>query len=60
MDNDNYGHLVVNLDYQLIKKELAFMRTKISFIRCYSIKYDISFDSVQNNIMHYIIALTNN
>ena len=60
MANDNDGPLVVNLDYQLIKKKLAFMITKTSFIRCYSIKYDISFDSVQHNIMHYIIALTIN
>ena len=60
MANDNHRHQVVKVDYQLVKKELAFMITKTSFIHCYSIKYDISFDSVQNNIMHYIIALTNN
>ena len=60
MANDNDGHQVVNFDYQLVKKELAFMITKTSFIRYLSIKCDTGFDSVQHNIMHYIIALTNN
>ena len=60
MVNDNDGHQVVNFYYQLVKKELAFMITKTSFISCYSIKYNISFDSVLHNIMHYILALTNN
>ena len=60
MVNDNDGHQVVNFYYQLVKIELAFMITKTSFISCYSIKYDISFDSVLHNIMHHILALTNN
>ena len=59
MFHDNDSQLVVNLDYQLDKKELAFMTTKTLFIRCYTIKCDISLDSLQHNIMHYIIALTN-
>ena len=45
---------------QLVKKELAFMITKTLFIRYYTIKCDLSLDSLQHNIMHYIIALTNN
>ena len=56
---DNDSQLVVKLDYQLDKKELAFMITKTLFIRCYAIKCDISFDTLQHNIMHYTIALTN-
>ena len=60
MFHDNDSQLVVNLNYQLVKKELAFMITKTLFMSCYSIKCDLSLDSVQHNIMHYIIALTNN
>ena len=41
MFHDNDIQLVVNLDYQLDKKELAFMITKTLFIRWYTIKYDI-------------------
>ena len=59
MFHDNDIQLVVTLDYQLDKKELAFMITKTLFIRCYTIKCDLSLDSLQHNIMHYIIALTN-
>ena len=59
MFHDNDSQLVVNLDYQLDKKELAFMITKKLFIRCYTIKCNLSLDSVQHHIMHYIIALTN-
>ena len=59
MFHDNDSQLVVNLDYQLDKKELAFMITKRLFIRWYTIKYDICLDTLQHNIMHYIIALTN-
>ena len=59
MFHDNDSQLVGNLEYQLDKKELAFMITKTLFIRCYTIKFDISLDSLQHNIMHYIIALTN-
>ena len=58
--HDNESQLVVNLDYQMAKKQLAFMITKTLCKQCYSIKCDISLDSVQHNIMHYIIALTNN
>ena len=53
------SQLVVNLDYQLDKKELAFMKTKTLFIRCYNIKCNLSLDSLQHNIMFYIIALRN-
>ena len=56
----NKRQLVVNLNYQLEKKDLAFMITKTLFMSCYSIKCDLSLNSVQHNIMHYIIALTNN
>ena len=59
MFHDNDSQLVVNLDYQLEKKELAFIITKTLFIRCYTFTYDISLDTLQHNIMHYIIALTN-
>ena len=59
MFHDNDGQLVVNLDYQLDKKELAFMITKTLFIRFYTIKCDLSLSSLQHNIMHYIITLTN-
>ena len=59
MFHDNDSQLVVNLDYQLVKKELAFIITKTVFIRCYTIKCDLSLDSLQHNIIHYIIALTN-
>ena len=60
MFHDNNSQLVVNLNYQLVKKELAFMRTKTLIMSCYSIKCDLSLNSVQHDIMHYIIALTNN
>ena len=60
MLHDNDSQPVVNLNYQLVKKELAFMITMTLFMSCYSIKCDLSLDSVQHNIMHYVIALTNN
>ena len=59
MFHDNDSQLVVNLDYQLDTKNLAFMITKTLFIRCYTIKCDLSLDTLQHNIMHYMIALTN-
>ena len=59
MFHDNDSQLVGNLEYQLDKKELAFMITKTLFIGCFTITYDISLDSLQHNVMHYIIALTN-
>ena len=59
MFHDNDSQLVVNLDNQLDKKELAFMKIKTLCIRCYTIKYDLSLDSLQHNITHFIIALTN-
>ena len=52
------SQLVVNLDYQLDKKELAFMITKTLFIRCYKVKCNLTLDTLQHNIMHYINALT--
>ena len=60
MFHDYDSQLVVNLDYQLVKKVLAFIITKTLFIRCYTIKCDLSLDSLQHNIRHYIIALTHN
>ena len=59
MFHDNDSQLVVNLDYQLDKKELDFMITKTLSIGCYTIKCDLSLDTLQHNIMHYIIALRN-
>ena len=59
MFHDNDSQLVVNLDYQLGKKDLAFMITKTLFIRCYTITYDITLDTLEHNIRYYIIALTN-
>ena len=44
--------LVVHLNYQLVKKELASMIRKTLFKRCYSFKCDVSLDSFQHNIMH--------
>ena len=60
MFHDNDSQLGVNLGYQLGEKELVFMISKTLFIRCYSIKCDLSLDNLQHNIMHCIIALTNN
>ena len=60
MFHDNDSQHVVNLNCQLVKKELAFMITKTLFIPCYSIKCDLGLDNLQLNIMHYIIVLTNN
>ena len=56
---DNDSQLVVNLCNQLDKRELAFIKTKTLCIRCYTIKCDLSLDRLQHNIMHYIIAPTN-
>ena len=59
MFHDNDSQLVVNLDYQLDRKEHAFMITKTLFRRHYTIKCDLSLDTLQHNMMHYIIALRN-
>ena len=59
MFHDNDSQLVINLEYQLDKKEFAFMITKSLSIRCYTIECNISLDTLQHNIMHYIIASTN-
>ena len=56
MFHNNDSQLVVNLECKLVKKELAFMITKTLFMRCYSTKCDLILDSVQRNIMHYIIS----
>ena len=56
---DNDSQIVVNLYNQLDEKELAFIKTKTLFIRCYTIKCDLSLDNLQHNIMHYIFPLTN-
>ena len=60
MSHDNDSQFVVNLDYQITKKELAFMITKTLIIRCYTIKCDLSLCSLQHNIMHYNFAMTHN
>ena len=60
MFQENDSQFVDNLDYQLDKKELAFMITKTLIIRCYTIKCDLSLYTLQHNIMHYIIILTHN
>ena len=36
---------VFNIDYQMVKNKLAFMITKTLFIRCYSSKCGLSYDS---------------
>ena len=60
MFHDNDRQLVVNLDYEFRQERTSFMITKTLFIRCYTINCDLSLNSVQHNIMHYIIAFTNN
>ena len=60
MFHDNDSQVDVSLHYQLDKKELAFMITRTLFIRYYTIKCDISLDSVQHNILYYNITLTHN
>ena len=60
MFHDNDSQFVVNLDYQITKKELASMITKTLIIRCCTIKCDLRLCSLQQNIMHYIIVLTHN
>ena len=59
MFHDNYSQIVANLDYQLDRKELDFMITKKLFIRCNTIKCDLSLVTLQHNIIHYIIAVRN-
>ena len=60
MFHDNDSQIVVNINNKLVKKELAFMITTSLYMPCYSINCERSLNSVQHNIMHYIIALTNN
>ena len=60
MFHDNDRQLVVNLDYEFSQERTSFMITKTLFIRYYTINCDLSLNSVQHNIMHYIIALANN
>ena len=57
MFHDNDSQRLVTLDYQLDKKELAFMITKTLFTRCYTIKCELSMDSFQYNKMHYSMSL---
>ena len=54
------GNLLLNYTISSGQERTCFMITKTLFIRCYTIKCDVSLDSVQHNIMHHIIALTNN
>ena len=58
--HDKGTQIVVNVDYQFVKKKLALMITKTLFIRCYSSKCGLSWEILQHYIMHYFIALTNN
>ena len=60
MFHDNDRQLVVNLDYEFSQERTSFMITKTLFIRYYTINCDLSLNSVQHHIMHYIIALANN
>ena len=60
MFHDKDRQVAINKNYELLKKELPFMITKTLFIRCYSNKCGVSWDSLQHNLMNYIIALTNN
>ena len=46
MFHDYDNKCVVNIDYKLDKKELALMITKALFIRCYTIKCDLSLDTL--------------
>ena len=59
MFHDNDSQLVVNFDYQLDWKDLDILITKTLFIGCYTIKCDLNLDTLQHNIMYYIIALRN-
>ena len=60
MFHDNDRIIAVYLVYQLGEKKLVLILNKTLFIRCYSIKCDLSLDSVQHNILLDIIILTNN
>ena len=60
VDHDKDSQTVVNLYCQFVMKELALMITKTLFILCYFIKCGLSCDTLQHNIMHYIIDLTIN
>ena len=57
---DKDSKLVVNLDYQLEKKNLALMIIKTLFKRCYSMNSELRFDCLQRHVMHYFIDLTIN
>ena len=46
MFHDYDSKFVVNLDYKLDKKELALMKTKALFIRCYTINCDLNLDTL--------------
>ena len=49
---DKDSKLVVNLDYQLEKKNLALMIIKTLLKRCYSMNSELRFDCLQRNVMH--------
>ena len=57
---DKDSKLVVNLDYQLEKKNLALMIIKTLFKRFYSMNSELRLDCLQRHVMHYIIDLTIN
>ena len=59
MFHNNDSQLVVNLEYQINRKELDFMITKTLFIRCHIVQCDLSLNTLQHNKLHYIIALRN-
>ena len=60
MFHDKDSRLIVNLDYQLVMKDLALIITNTLFIRCYTFKCGLSSEGLQHNIELYIIALTIN
>ena len=57
---DKVRQLVVNLDYQLEKKNYVLMIIKRLFKRCYSMNSELRFDCLQHHVLQYIIGLTNN
>ena len=60
MFHDNDSQLVVNIKLPVGKERTSFHDNLDLFISCYTIKCDLSLNSVQHNIMHYIMPLTNN
>ena len=59
MFHDKDSQHVVHSVYQFFKKT-SLMITKTLFIPLFSSNYVLGWDSLQRNVMHYIITLTNN